>query len=171
MKKEEQQPVDGKQEIADWENVAKRALADLDNYKKQQDKMKGEMTQFMNIVLLHKFLSVSDDLTRMLDSVKSKKLDPKTIPQEVMQCQMDVMKGVEMTLTKINTIFEGEGLKKVDVKPGDKFDPSAMEAISYEEHAETKEDHVIKQFEAGLKYKDKIIKPVKVRVSKGEKNE
>ena len=121
--------------------------------------MRGEMTQFMNIALLHKFLSVSDDLNRMLSSVKNKKADS------------DVAKGIEMVLSKIDEIFKSEGLEKIGVKAGDKFDPAIMEAISHEEHKTIKEDHVIEQFEGGLKYKDKIIKPVKVRVSKGENNE
>ena len=146
-----------KEKKIDWEDIAKRALADLDNYKKQQEKMRGEMTQFMNISLLHKFLSVSDDLNRMLDSAK--------------ELDADVAKGIEMVLSKVDEIFKSEGLEKIEVKEGDKFDPATMEAISYEEHEEIKEDHVIEQFEGGLKYSDKIIKPVKVRVSKGDKNE
>lgn len=148
-----------KEEKIDWEDIAKRALADLDNYKKQQEKMRGEMTQFMNISLLHKFLSVNDDLNRMLNSIKNKKLDE------------DVIKGIEMVLSKIDEIFKSEGLEKIKVKAGVKFDPATMEAISYEEHKKIKEDHVIEQFEGGLRYKDKIIKPVKVRVSKGVNNE
>lgn len=160
-----------KEEKVDWEDVAKRALADLDNYKKQQEKMRGEMMQFMNLTLLHKFLSVSDDLSRMLVNVKSKKLDPKTIPAEVMQCQMDVVKGIELISLKVDEIFKSEGLEKIEVKAGDVFDPTIMEAISHEECEGIKEDCVIEQFEGGLRYKDKIIKPVKVRVSKGDENE
>ena len=55
-----------KKEKINWEDVAKRAMADLDNYKKQQEKMRGEMTQFMSITLMHKFLSVYDDLNRVI---------------------------------------------------------------------------------------------------------
>ncbi|MBU1092092.1 nucleotide exchange factor GrpE [Patescibacteria group bacterium] len=150
----------------DWENVAKRALADLDNYKKQQDKLRGEMTQFMNMALLVRFLEVQDDLSRVLHTVHSKKLDPTTIPKDVMECQMGVMEGVGNILKKFDEIFKSEGLDKIEVKPGDKFDPKVMEAMSHEEHKEYKEDAVIEQLQAGLKYKEQIIKPAKVRVGK-----
>lgn len=148
-----------KEKKIDWEDIAKRALADLDNYKKQQERMRGEMTQFMNVSLLHKFLSVSDDLNRMLNSIDDKEIGS------------DVAQGIEMILSKIDEIFTSEGLEKIEAKEGDEFDPNIMEAISHEEHKEVKEDHVIEQFEGGLKYNNKIIKPVKVRVSKGVNNE
>lgn len=161
---------DKKEEI-NWEDIAKRALADLDNYKKRQEKQRAELTQFMSAVLLSKFLNVDDDLTRLLNSVKNTKLDPKLISEEVLTCQKGVMKGMENILKKMDEIFKAEGMERVTAKPGDKFDPNVMEAISHEEHKEYKEDTVIEQFESGLRHKDRIIKPVKVRVSKGEKDE
>ncbi|MFA5270690.1 MAG: nucleotide exchange factor GrpE [Patescibacteria group bacterium] len=150
----------------DWENVAKRALADLDNYKKQQDKLRGEMTQFMNLALLTRVLDIYDDLKRMLAAIQKTKLDPATIPTEVMNCQKGAMDGVVHILKKFTDVFKAEGLEPIEVQPGDKFDPATMEAISHEEHDEHKDDAVIEQFEAGLKYQDRVLKPAKVRVGK-----
>ena len=137
---------------ADWENIAKRALADLDNYKKQQEKLRGELTQFMNLALLARFLEVYNDLVRIAEAAKG-------APDGITQ-------GFENILKKFNEVFHSEGLEEITVKPGDKFNPETMEAISHEDHAEHKDDAVIEQFEAGLKYKNQIIKPAKVRVGK-----
>lgn len=145
-----------KKEKINWEDVAKRAMADLVNYKKQQEEMRGEMTQFMSLTLMHKFLSVYDDLNRVVN------MDD--VP-------VNVKEGIEAIEKKFDEIFESEGLERLSIKPGDKFDANIMEAISYEENKDIKEDCVIDQLETGLKYKEKIIKPVKVRVSKGDKNE
>jgi len=134
-----------------WEDIAKRAMADLANYKKQQEQMRGEMTQFMSITLMHKFLSVYDDLNRVVN---------------IDDIPTNVKEGIQAIEKKFDEIFKSEGLEKISVKPGDKFDPNIMEAISYENDDTYKEDAVIEQFEAGLKYKEKIIKPVKVRVGK-----
>lgn len=150
----------------DWENVAKRALADLDNYKKQQEKLRGEMTQFMSLALLTRVLDIYEDLKRMLAAIQNTKLDPATIPTEVVNCQKGAMDGLVNILKKFTDVFKAEGLEPIEVKPGDKFDPATMEAISHEEHDEHKDDAVIEQFEAGLKYQDKVIKPAKVRVAK-----
>lgn len=167
---EKKQPEEPKTEPVDWEDVAKRALADLDNYKKQQEKLRGDMTQFMNLALLTRVLNVYEDLKRMLKTVQEAKFDPATIPAEVMHYQKGVAEGIENILKKFTDVFKAEGLEPIEVKPGDKFDPATMEAISHEEHGEFKEDAVIEQFEAGLKYQDKVLKPAKVRVSKGVNN-
>ena len=156
-----------KEKKIDWEDIAKRALADLDNYKKQQEKMRGEMTQFMNISLLHKFSGIYDDLRRALKSSDNFKFKN----EEDMIIFANLMRGMRTVYQKFDEVFKSEGLEKIEAKTGVKFDPAIMEAISYEEHKKIKEDHVIEQFEGGLKYNDKIIKPVKVRVSKGVNNE
>ena len=140
----------------DWEDIAKRAMADLVNYKKQQEQMRGEMTQFMSLTLMHKFLSVYDDLNRVINIGN--------IPK-------DIKEGIQAIEKKFDEIFKSEGLEKLSVKSGEKFNTNIMEAISYEENKNIAEDCVIDQFETGLKYKEKIIKPAKVRVSKGDKNE
>ena len=169
MARQAHEPLKDQPEIkpsVNWEDIAKRALADLDNYKKQQEKLRGELTQFMNMALLARFLDINDDLSRVLHTVQNKKLDPSTIPPDVLQCQMGVMEGITNILKKFDEVFKAEGLDKIEVKPGDKFDPAIKEAISHEDHAKHKDDTVIEQLQAGLKYKDQIIKPAKVRVGK-----
>lgn len=148
-----------------WEDVAKRALADLDNYKKQQEKLRGEMTQFMNMMLLAKVLSVYEDLKRLLKGVQEAKFDTDKVPAEVLHCQKGAMDGIESILKKFADVFKSEGLEPLEVEPGIEFDPNTMEAVSYEEN-KVGEGKVIGTFEAGLKHKDKIIKPAKVRVGK-----
>src|SRR4030042_3337749 len=85
-------PTSGKDDRpVDWENIAKRALADLDNYKKHQEKLRGELTQFMNLALLARVLDIYDDLKRMLAAIQSTKLDPATIPAAVVSCQKSAL--------------------------------------------------------------------------------
>ena len=120
----------------------------------------------MNLALLARVLDIYDDLKRMLAAIQSTKLDPATIPAEVVSCQKSALDGIVNILKKFTEVFKAEGLEPIEVKPGDKFDPATMEAISHEEHAEYKDDAVIEQFEAGLKYQDRVLKPAKVRVGK-----
>ena len=79
-------------------DIAKRTMADLVNYKKQQEEMRGEMTQFMSLTLMHKFLSVYDDLNRVanMDDISA-----------------NVKEGVEAIEKKFNDIFKSEGLEKL----------------------------------------------------------
>ena len=127
MDDEVKQPEQQGDSPVNWENIAKRALADLDNYKKQQEKLRGEMTQFMSLALLTRVLEIYEDLKRMLVAIQNTKLDPATIPAEVVSCQKGAMDGVVNILKKFTDVFKAEGLEPIEVKPGDKFDPATME--------------------------------------------
>lgn len=137
------------QEQVNWEDVAKRAMADLDNYKKQAEKDKFEMLNIMKAGSLVKFMEVYDDLDRALEHIEDEKAKA----------------GVLGVQKKFKEMLEGEGLEQVEYSQGDAFDPNFAEAVSCEEH-EVGEGKVIKTVEVGLKYKDRVIKPAKVRVAK-----
>jgi len=137
-------------ESVDWQDVAKRALADLDNYKKQAEKDKFEMIRIVKGSALVKFLEIYDDLSRAIEFVEDEK----------------TKQGLLAVKDKFLKMMESEGLETVIVEFGEKFDPMVMEAISYEDNELVKDNHVIEMVEAGLKVGDRVIKPAKVRVGK-----
>jgi len=59
-----------------------------------------------------------------------------------------------------------EGLKKIDCSA--EFDPAKHEAISYENNPDIETDNIIAECESGWEFNGKVIKPAKVRVSKGK---
>lgn len=132
-----------------WEDVAKRAMADLDNYRKDAEKRQFEMVQFLKANSLIKFLEIYDDLNRAMEFVADEKAK---------QGLMEVQK-------KFKDYLHADGLMEIEFKAGDEFNPELAEAVSYEEN-EVGEGKVIETLEVGLKYNDKVIKPAKVRVAK-----
>ncbi|MFH0905576.1 MAG: nucleotide exchange factor GrpE [bacterium] len=140
---------EGNEKVTDWEDVAKRAMADLDNYRKDAEKRQMEMVQFLKATSLIKFLEIYDDLTRAVEFATDEKAK---------QGLLDVQK-------KFKDYLHADGLEEIEFKAGDEFDPELAEAMSYEE-SEVGEGKVIETLEVGLKYNDKVIKPAKVRVGK-----
>lgn len=138
-----------KVEKTNWEDVAKRAMADLDNYKKQAEKDKFEMLNLMKAASLVKFMEVYDDLDRSLEFIKDK----------------EAKAGVAGVQKKFKDYLESEGLETIEYKKGEDFNPEFAEAVSMEDN-EVGEGKIIETTEVGLKYKDKVIKPAKVRVAK-----
>jgi len=132
-----------------WEDVAKRALADLDNYRKDAEKRQIEMVQFLKATSLIKFLEIYDDLTRAVEFVTDEKAK-------------EGLMGVQQ---KFKDYLHADGLDEIEFKAGDEFNPELAEAVSYEEN-EVGEGKVIETLEVGLKYNDRVIKPAKVRVGK-----
>ena len=66
-------------------------------------------------------------------------------------------------------------LEKYDVKPvvstGEPFDPNFHEALAMEASRDVPEQVVLQEFEKGYLYKDKLLRPAKVIVSKGDVEE
>ena len=133
----------------DWEDVAKRAMADLDNYKKDAEKRQIETVQFLKAHSLIKFLEIYDDLKRAIEFVTDEQ----------------AKQGLMVVQNKFKDYLHQDGLDEIEFKAGDEFNPELAEAVSYEEN-EVGEGKVIETMEVGLKYNDRVIKPAKVRVAK-----
>jgi molecular chaperone GrpE len=139
-----------------WEGKAKeyeagwqRAVADLDNYRKDAERRNVEMVEFLRAGSVVKFLSIYDDLGRAVEFVTDEKAK---------QGLLDVQK-------KFKDLLRADGLEEIDQKAGEEYDPNLAEAVSYEEN-EVGEGKVIETVEVGLKINGRVIKPAKVRVGK-----
>jgi len=148
-KQDKQSEEQSKTPPVDWENIAKRALADLDNYRKDTEKRQMEMVQFLKATSLIKFLEIYDDLKRAVEFVTDEQ----------------AKQGLLAVQNKFKDYLHQDGLDEIEFKAGDEFNPELAEAVSYEEN-EVGEGRVIETLEVGLKYNDKVIKPAKVRVGK-----
>src|SRR5580658_10343088 len=92
-----------------------RAKADFINYKKEEMKHLEEVARYGNVDLIKDMISVLDNFDLGLRSLE--KAGP-------------VEKGVYLIRSQIEDILKKRGLAKVDVKPGDPFDATMMEAMS-----------------------------------------
>lgn len=153
-----------KEEKADNKAMAKEYLEQLQrlqaefiNYRNRADKEKQDLVKYAKEELILKLLDVLDNFERAIDAM-SKAKDVKTC-----------VEGIEMILGQLRSILEQEGLKAIEAK-GQKFDPYLHEAMAKED-SEEDEDIVIDEFQKGYKLKEKVIRPSKVKVSGGKKNE
>ena len=134
-----------------------RAMADLDNYRKRTAKEYLEKEGEANRNLVAKVLPVLDNLDRALSS--SKEL-----------CDRDegfksFHLGVQMIDQQIHKILEAEGLSVLKSE-GQPFDPNKHEAILAVESRDHPPNTVINEVEKGFLFRDKIIRPARVTVSK-----
>ncbi|MEZ4210287.1 MAG: nucleotide exchange factor GrpE [Patescibacteria group bacterium] len=149
LQPEENQEQPQAEKQIDWEDVAKRALADLDNYKKEAELRNADMVEFLKAGTVVKFMDIYDDLKRATEFVSDEQAKA----------------GLIEVAKKFKGILHSDGLEEIDVAVGELFDPNLAEAISHEEH-EVGEGKVIETVEVGLKVGGRVIKPAKVRVGK-----
>jgi molecular chaperone GrpE len=134
-----------------------RAMADLDNFRKRTAKEYLEKEGEANRNLVAKVLPVLDNLDRALTSSKG-------------LCERDesfqsFYLGVQMIDQQIHKILEAEGLSILKSE-GQPFDPNKHEAVLTVESREHQPGTVINEVEKGFLFREKILRPARVTVSK-----
>ncbi len=130
----------------------KRALADLENYKKQVEKEKEIVVQLLKTDILLKIIPIMDNWGKA----------EKNIPED--QKDSEWIKGVLAIKTQLEDFLKKENVEKIETV-GKKFDPSLHEAFMQEE-SDKEEGVILEELEPGYKMGDRVIKYPKVKVSK-----
>ncbi|MBI2595090.1 MAG: nucleotide exchange factor GrpE [Candidatus Colwellbacteria bacterium] len=147
----------------------KRAKADLINYKKEERQRLEQVIKFSNEGLVLDLISVLDDFDLALAALE------RSGPVE---------KGVYLIKSRLEDFLKRQGLTRIGVMAGDKFDPAIHEAIvavevqeglpadsafvatSAKEAASAKAGTVAEEIEAGYMLHGKVIRPTRVKVYK-----
>lgn len=79
---------------------------------------------------------------------------------------LNYISGLQQIEKQLEAALAEMGLKRIVAK-GAEFDPELHEAISHESDPKIPADHVIDEVEAGWLLNGKVLRPAKVRVSKG----
>ncbi|MGI9571004.1 MAG: nucleotide exchange factor GrpE, partial [Desulfobulbia bacterium] len=76
-----------------------------------------------------------------------------------------LLEGVELTRDGLLATLEKFGVKVIE-SAGEPFDPNIHDAIAMEETDEMEPNLVLREFQKGYYYKDRLLRPSKVIVSK-----
>jgi len=143
-----------KAQAAEYLDGWQRARAELANARKRFEKERSEAGQLANSALLRKILPVLDDLDRAV----------KTVPEDLRQHTW--ANGVLLIQRKFQNVLDSEGVKPIEVKPGDTFDPNLHEAITHESSPDHKEGVIVAEVQTGYTFGGQVLRPALVRVAK-----
>jgi len=160
MKKPQKQNL--AQKIKELEDGWKRTQADFENYRKHSEAERGEILNLMKADFMAKIAPVLDNFRRAFIHAPVSPGASRGGPDD------DFSRGIKHIEKQLEDILTAEGLKKIPANAGDKFDCNIHEAISCEPNKKIPADHIIAETESGWMIDDKVIKPAKVRVSKGK---
>ncbi|MBI4159691.1 nucleotide exchange factor GrpE [Candidatus Wolfebacteria bacterium] len=130
----------------------KRAKADFLNYKKDEIKRLGDFSKFAAERLIHELIAVLDSFNLALASESVK---------EDEQAQ----RGLYLIRQQLEDVLRGHGLRRVEVRAGDAFDPAFHEAIA-EVESDKPSGTIVDELEHGYFLQDKLIRPARVKVAK-----
>lgn len=131
-----------KQQIGDFENKYRRALADYQNLQKRTQEEKGEWIRAANKELILRILTVLDTL--------------------ILAYQHTQDKNIQVSVQQFFDILKSEGVTKIETV-GQKFDPNIMEAIATDDGEEGK---VLEELRVGFMMYDKLLRAAQVKVGK-----
>ncbi|MDP3052844.1 MAG: nucleotide exchange factor GrpE [bacterium] len=128
----------------------KRAKAELINYKKDEAKRFEIVIKLANEGLIKELLLVLDSFDLGLASSEK---------------EGSAQKGMYLIRSQLKDILKSYGLEEIETSPGEKFDINIHEAVA-EIESDQPSGTVIEEVEKGYLLNGRVIRPVRVRISK-----
>ncbi len=144
-------------EIAEWKDHAMRAVADAENVRRRAEREMNDARAYAIQRFAKDLFVVADNLQRALKAVPADAADPAV---------KNLMNGVELTEKALQTAFEAHGVKRIDPKAGEKFDPHKHQAMA--EQPATRDapaGSVLQVFQPGYELFGRVVRPAMVVVA------
>ena len=129
-------------------DLARRAQADFENYRKRAAKEAAAAGERAKSGLIRELLPIVDNLERALASAE--------------EGEQHLAEGVRLVHAELIAVLERNGVEQFD-PAGDKFDPTEHEALSVRPHGES--GVVVDVVEKGYRANGTVLRPARVVVS------
>ena len=141
-----------KAECQDWRDRALRLQAEMDNYRKRQQRMAEDKIEAERQRLLRSFLPIVDDLERALAAPSG---DGRALRD-----------GVQLTHRAAMQLLQREGVEPIR-EQGRPFDPHWHEAVATVDHARVgvEPDTIVDVLQPGYRQQDQLLRPARVVVA------
>lgn len=142
----------GEESLEVWRDRALRLQAEIENFRKRQQRLAEERIAADRERLLRSFLRVADDLERALNADGT---DIESLRQ-----------GVDLTRRSVMQLLDREGVEPIQAK-GQPFDPAWHEAVSTvsHQHVGAEPDTVVEVTQMGYCLGDRLLRPARVVVA------
>jgi molecular chaperone GrpE len=151
----ESQLEQARQEAAENWNKYLRERAEMENFRKRQERIAADRLQRERKSLFQKIIGVIDNVERALAYQDT--LDRQGLQQ-----------AMRMVLWQMTEVMRGEGITPVP-SVGEVFNPYVHEAIEAVEDSDKPEGTIIEEVLKGYKLGDETLRPARVKVSAGNK--
>lgn len=149
-------------ELTEMKDKALRALADADNARKRAERMQIDSTKFAIAGFARDLLDVADNMRRALDSVPAEARVGNDLINTLLQ-------GVEATERSMLATLEKHGVRKIAPTSG-QFDPNHHEAMFEADVPGKRSGEIIQMIEPGYMLHERLLRPARVGVAKGDPN-
>lgn len=142
------------QHVGELTQDLQRVRADFENYRKRVEQEKEMARASGKVGTIMKLLPVVDNIERAIGHA----------PVELKDNAW--ANGVTKLVKNLEKSLADMGVKRIDAKSGDRFDPELHEAIQFDEEAEGEHEVVAEELQAGYKLGEDVIRHSMVKVTK-----
>ena len=144
---------EARQKLLESEEKVLRLAAEFENTKKRLQREREISLKYAEENILKELLPGIDNIERAMEQVQ----DSSSVES--------LLEGIELTHNGLLATLEKFGVKPIE-SIGEPFDPNIHEAVAMEETGEMEPNLVLKEFQKGYLYKDRLLRAAKVIVSK-----
>jgi molecular chaperone GrpE len=145
-----------KAEAAALKEQVLRFAADMENTRRRAEKEANDARAYAIQKFARDLLGVADNLARATAHAPADHADPVV---------KNFVIGVEMTEKELLGAFERNGLKKIDPKAGDKFDPHQHQAMAEQPGDGVAPGSVLQVMQPGYELLGRLVRPAMVVVA------
>ncbi len=147
-------------ELAETKDRLLRTLAETENQRRRAERERTDAQRYGSSALAKDLLDVADNLRRALASVA---------PEEVQDDRVKALiEGVAATERALLAAFERHAIRRIDPKPGDRFDFNLHQAMFEVENSGRPPGSVVQVLQVGYQMHDRLLRPALVGVAKGQ---
>jgi molecular chaperone GrpE len=143
-----------RQKFQESEEKVLRLAAEFENTKRRLEREREISLKYAEENILKELLPGIDNIERAMEQGQ----DSNSVE--------NLLEGIELTRNGLLATLEKFGVKAIE-SIGEPFDPNIHEAVAMEETEEMEPNRVLKEFQKGYQYKDRLLRAAKVIVSKG----
>lgn len=147
-----EQLAEAERERGQFKNMAMRAQADLQNYRRRAAEEQAELRRSANAELIRKLLEVVDNFDRALEMLPADAAD-------------GWHEGLSLVRRNLMNILETEGVSKIEAA-GKPFDPWEHEAVFHQETTDAEDGVIIAVTREGYRLRDRVLRASQVIVAK-----
>jgi molecular chaperone GrpE len=145
-----------REKATDYMNRWQRTQADLANYRRRAEQEREQDRKFAAAPIFLELLKMQDNFYRAFE----------TLPVELREFSW--VQGVALTYAHLDGLLQLYGVKPIETKPGQPFDPALHEAVTHEETDAYPDSAITAEYQRGYHIHDRVLRPALVRVAKAK---
>ena len=147
-------------EVAALKDQLLRALADQENALRRAGREREDAVRFAASGLAADLLPTLDSLRRAIESVPEEQAAAD-------EATRNLLAGVAMIERALLAALEKQGIRRLDLAPGDRFDPNRHHAMFEVDDSDYPAGTIAQIVQPGYAYHDRLLRPALVGVARG----